>query len=247
MNQRNLHPIVAERQSELAALCRQHHVRRLELFGSGTSDRFDSERSDLDFIVEFGPEASAVSWGTFFDLKEALEKLFGREVDLISAGPFKNPYFAESVNETRVTVYAAPGLLPHSGQGPARRSAKRGAPPMTPPRESRKYLWDALQRADGALRMTASRTFADYLSDEMLRLAVERLLETMVEALSQLSHHDPDTAEQVPELRKIIGFRNVLAHGYEDLDHQKVWDSVQDDLPTLRRALAQLLGEEEGW
>ena len=48
-------PDVAERAAELEQLCRAHHVRRLDLFGSAAAGRFQSERSDLDFLVDFHP------------------------------------------------------------------------------------------------------------------------------------------------------------------------------------------------
>ena len=91
---------------QLAALCRRFGVRRLELFGSATTEAFVSKRSDLDFIVEFSDGAASL-FDDYFGLKEALEALYGRPVDLVMAGAMRNPYFIKSVNETRRLVYAA--------------------------------------------------------------------------------------------------------------------------------------------
>jgi predicted nucleotidyltransferase len=64
-------------------LCRRFHVRRLEVFGSATREQdFDPARSDADLLIEFEPDAEPSS-AEFLDLKEALEQVLGRPVDLI--------------------------------------------------------------------------------------------------------------------------------------------------------------------
>jgi predicted nucleotidyltransferase len=96
---------ISSRREELVELCRRFHVRRLDLFGSATGDDFDSERSDLDFLVEFEP--GALSFSLYFYLKEALEALFGRKVDLVEPRAIRNPYFKESVERSREPVFEA--------------------------------------------------------------------------------------------------------------------------------------------
>jgi predicted nucleotidyltransferase len=99
---------ISSHREELDELCRRFHVRRLYLFGSATGDDFDSERSDLDFLVEFDPrEPMALSFTTFFDLKEALETLFGCKVDLVEPRAIRNPYFKESIERSREPIFAA--------------------------------------------------------------------------------------------------------------------------------------------
>jgi predicted nucleotidyltransferase len=99
---------ISSHREELEELCRRFRVRRLDLFGSATGDDFDSERSDLDFLVEFDPRApEALSFTTFFDLKEALEALFGRKVDLVEPRAIRNPYFKESIERSREPIFAA--------------------------------------------------------------------------------------------------------------------------------------------
>jgi uncharacterized protein len=96
---------IALHREELAELGRRFHVRRLDLFGSATGDDFDAKGSDLDFLVEFEPEA--LSFDTYFGLKESLEALFGRSVDLVEPGAIRNPYFKESVERSREPVFDA--------------------------------------------------------------------------------------------------------------------------------------------
>jgi len=99
---------VQQKQHDLAALCRRYGVRRLELFGSAaTESEFDAERSDLDFLVEFEPRTEMGPADQYFGLWEDLKTLFGREVDLVSTRSLRNPYFIESVNATRQTLYAS--------------------------------------------------------------------------------------------------------------------------------------------
>ena len=102
-----MQPIVELRKAELAELCRRFHVRRLDLCGSATADRFDPATSDLDFLVEYEPMVPELLVDSYFGLLEALEALFQRSVDLVSARAIRNPYFAESVEATRQPVYVA--------------------------------------------------------------------------------------------------------------------------------------------
>lgn len=98
--------VIEDKLKELEGLCRRFHVSRLEVFGSAAADDM-RDASDLDFLVEFDPAVNDRRFDTFFALKEALEKLFGRPVDLVEPGGLRNPYFIRSVNETRQVIYAA--------------------------------------------------------------------------------------------------------------------------------------------
>lgn len=101
---------VALHRPALEKLCRQHRVRRLELFGSATTDRYRPPDSDLDFLVEFEPLPTGTYADTYFDLREALEQLFGTRVDLVVASAITNPYFRQyfrqSVEQTKMLLYA---------------------------------------------------------------------------------------------------------------------------------------------
>ena len=101
-----MHAIVAERLEEVEQLCREYRVRRLDLFGSAARGGFDAENSDLDFLVDLGPLTPSEYHRAYFDLLDALRDLFGRPVDLVEDSAIKNPYFRESVEETRELLYA---------------------------------------------------------------------------------------------------------------------------------------------
>lgn len=102
-----MHAMIERHRDALAGLCRQFHVRKLDLFGSAAAGSFDPTRSDLDFLVELEdlePEAFAAA---YFGLLEGLSELFGRSVDLVVDASISNPYFRESIERTRTTLYAA--------------------------------------------------------------------------------------------------------------------------------------------
>lgn len=90
----------------IARVCRAHGVSQLRIFGSATTDSFNPERSDVDFLVEFAP-GSVDPFDDYFGLKEDLELLLGRSVDLVMETAVRNPYFAASATSNALDVYAA--------------------------------------------------------------------------------------------------------------------------------------------
>ena len=100
--------LVTQHLDDIAALCRHYGVRRLDLFGSAATGDFDPERSDIDFLVEYPPDYDFGLWSArHFELKERLEQLLSRRVDLVMASALRKPRFIESVNQTRQLLYAA--------------------------------------------------------------------------------------------------------------------------------------------
>jgi uncharacterized protein len=86
-------PLIEERRSEIADICRRFGVRRLAVFGSAArGEDFDPERSDVDFLVAFEPR-EAPRLDTYIGLKDSLEALFGRSVDLVEPGRRPKPLF----------------------------------------------------------------------------------------------------------------------------------------------------------
>jgi uncharacterized protein len=88
------------------ALSVHHKVRQLDLFGSVLTASFDPTRSDLDMLVTFEdlpPKAYAAAW---FGLREDLEALLGREVELVTAVSVINPYFRREVEAHRHPLFS---------------------------------------------------------------------------------------------------------------------------------------------
>ncbi|MGB5251122.1 MAG: HepT-like ribonuclease domain-containing protein [Sedimenticolaceae bacterium] len=109
--------------------------------------------------------------------------------------------------------------------------------------DAAKLIWDAQQALQRIQRFVARKDFAAYQSDELLRSAVERQFEILGEALNQLSRLDPNMAEKVPDLPRIVAFRNILIHGYASVDDRLVWGVVESRLEPLLDVVAALLSE----
>ena len=99
--------------------------------------------------------------------------------------------------------------------------------------ESRRRLLDAQKACELIRRFTAGHTFEEYDVDVLLSSAVERQFKIVGEALKLADSADETVADRVPDLRRIVGLRNRIIHGYDAVDNLVIWRIVQDDLPRL--------------
>ena len=88
-------------------LCRRFGVRRLEVFGSATTDAFDPERSDVDLLAEFENTDAGTYADRYFAMREAVTALLERDVDLLTPGSIENPYIRRSIEKSKRLLYAA--------------------------------------------------------------------------------------------------------------------------------------------
>jgi predicted nucleotidyltransferase len=103
-----VHQLIRQHETEIAELCRRYRVRQLDVFGSAARGQdFDTQRSDVDFLVEFQPELGSSYARTYFDFQEALEHVIGRPVDLVTESAVRNPFFRASIQRSRERVYGA--------------------------------------------------------------------------------------------------------------------------------------------
>lgn len=103
-----MHTLIQTKRQEIEDLCRRLGVRRLDVFGSAVGDSFDPQTSDVDVLVEFTDDQRGFDYfDTYFSLKEGLEQLLGRAVDVVSVTSIRNPYFRDRVMRTRERLYAA--------------------------------------------------------------------------------------------------------------------------------------------
>ena len=89
---------------DIERICRRLPVKRLGLFGSALSRNF-SQSSDVDVLVIFDSGENIDLFDKYFELKERLEEIFEREVDLVIDKKFKNPVLRESIDSTRTVIY----------------------------------------------------------------------------------------------------------------------------------------------
>ncbi len=97
--------VIEPKLSALDALCRRFGVHRLDVFGSAVDDRFDPARSDIDLLVEFEPMPPGGYAAAFFGLRDALEALFGRNVDLVTEPALKNPHLRRRIESQKRALF----------------------------------------------------------------------------------------------------------------------------------------------
>jgi uncharacterized protein len=103
-----MHPLIANKQSQISEVCRRFHVRRPEVFGSAArGDDFDASGSDVDFLVKFDFNAPISLFDAYFGLQRALEMLLDREVDLITRAAVENPFVRAYIDHSRELVHGA--------------------------------------------------------------------------------------------------------------------------------------------
>lgn len=103
---------------------------------------------------------------------------------------------------------------------------------MKPDPKDGGYLWDMLEIARETRQLVHGFTLEALLADARTRRALERTLEVLGEAANRVSVPAREALPGVPWV-KIIGQRNIIAHGYAVLDHSRLFRTVADDLPGL--------------
>jgi uncharacterized protein with HEPN domain len=83
--------------------------------------------------------------------------------------------------------------------------------------------------------------FKAYQNKPVAKRAVERDFEIIGEALNRIKNTDSELLENISEHRRIIGFRNILIHGYDNIDEAIVWQAVTNHLPILIREVKEIL------
>jgi len=102
-----------------------------------------------------------------------------------------------------------------------------------------------VESAQKAAHFARGKSSEDFVTDEMLLLAVTRLLEIIGEAGASISDEFKARHAEIP-WRKMSGMRNRLIHGYFDVEPRLVWETVVEDLPPLVRRVEAVI-EKEGW
>jgi uncharacterized protein with HEPN domain len=101
------------------------------------------------------------------------------------------------------------------------------------PHDPKVLLEDIRLAAQEIQQFTDGRSLTDYQTDRLLRAAVERWFIVIGEALARLERLDKSWTTRITDFRKVVGFRNVLVHGYEVIDDELVWNTLQAYLPIL--------------
>jgi uncharacterized protein with HEPN domain len=110
-------------------------------------------------------------------------------------------------------------------------------------RDPRAYLWDVREAGRAILSFTQDMDLLAFSSHLMAQASVERKFEVIGEALNQLSRVEPALAARIPDLSKIVAFRNLLIHGYASVQVATVWNTIESSLPAMLDRVDALLEE----
>ena len=111
------------------------------------------------------------------------------------------------------------------------------------PRDPEKYLHDIADSCKFLLTFTSGRSLDEYRQDRGFRSAVERELQIIGEAVMMLKGLNPKLTDKISESDRVIHFRHVLVHGYDILNHDLIWNVVENKLAILLREVEKLLAD----
>lgn len=100
---------------------------------------------------------------------------------------------------------------------------------------------DAINACKLILEFTEGMSVTDYCHNPKTKAAVEREFEIIGEAFNRIKKIDINLLDKIDNWKEIIGFRNVISHGYDVVEDEIVWDSVQNDIPILIKQLNLLI------
>lgn len=103
--------------------------------------------------------------------------------------------------------------------------------------DRRTILNDAAAAGEDIMAMVRGMSEVEFISDRRTQRATERSFEIIGEALARLAREFPECAEAIPDYRRVIDFRNVLAHGYDIVDARLVFALARERLPDLLKAI----------
>lgn len=101
-----MHLSIAQARESLVALCRHHHIARLEGFGSAARGEDFKPHSDADLLVDFEP-GYRVGLDEWDAVRRDFEAVLGRRVDLVQSGAVRNPFVLRQIEQERELLYAA--------------------------------------------------------------------------------------------------------------------------------------------
>ena len=110
-------------------------------------------------------------------------------------------------------------------------------------RDDRVSLVDMFIHAKEAVALSGETSLNDLIEDRVMQLALQKLVEIVGEAANRVSEETQQRHQEIP-WPQIIGLRNRLVHGYDDINLDILWKIIQHDLPPLIEQLQAIVGEE---
>lgn len=99
--------LLEKNKKELISICKSLDIKRLYVFGSILTNKFD-DKSDIDFLISFSDDIDIEKYtDNYFTLHYKLRELFDRDIDIITERSLSNPFLIDSINETKQLIYEA--------------------------------------------------------------------------------------------------------------------------------------------
>lgn len=117
------------------------------------------------------------------------------------------------------------------------------------PRESKLRRGDrlelALDAADKIVSYVSGMDLTAYQGSSLHQDAVSMQIMQIAELLKPLDDADSALRHDIPELGRIIGMRNIIAHQYYTINEAIIWNAATEYVPALRLRLMQMLGQAD--
>lgn len=208
--------LIAKRKQELIAIYQSLNIKRLYAFGSAVSGDFRDD-SDMDFLISFSDNLTVEEYtNNYFTLHYKLRELFNREIDIVTEKTLSNPYFIESINESKLLIYEA-----WSKEIP---------------------FWHKTSIESIHDFLGEKRNFFEYQNNKLLRRGIEREIEIIGEAMNRIMKIAPEI--QIENARQIVDARNWVIHGYDKVDDVVIWGIISIHLPKLKKEVENYLAKE---
>ena len=112
--------------------------------------------------------------------------------------------------------------------------------PLSMAHDPRKLLFDMIDACKKVTAFTAGLSFEQFTSNDLVKSAVHMQFIIIGEALMRLRATDPVIYDSIPEADRTIAFRNVIAHGYDVIVDEIVWEGIREKIPVLLNVAQRL-------
>lgn len=219
--------------SQIADFCQRWNIIELALFGSILRDDFRPD-SDIDILASFAPNTS---WNLFdlMQMQEQLESMLGRTVDLTQKQQLNNPFIRAEILRTYHIIYSKNPTIFNFVF-----SIEPADISMQADNKNRAALWDMIQAIRQIIEFTANLSGEEFRGNLLVQRAVERELEILGEAARRISEEFRQANADI-DWRNMINLRNIIAHRYDRVEPDTLWNIIVTVLPGLLSQLELLL------
>jgi uncharacterized protein with HEPN domain/predicted nucleotidyltransferase len=219
--------LLADKREEILRIAARRKAYNVRVFGSVARGEATPD-SDIDFLVDFEPDYGLLD---HIGLIQELEDLLGRKVDVANQSNLKE-LIRHRVIESAISLDDIPAKI-------GLRSSEGAYV-----RDERLYLADIIQRID-FIESTTAEGRDQFMSSQLHQDAVIRSFEVIGEAVKRLK---PETIGSYPQVKwsELAKFRDFLIHHYDQVEPEKIWGYIENDLPPLKAAVEMIVTEMDG-